>query len=1113
MGLYQDENGNVVEMDDVYAQGLGYTPYTAGQETADINRAAMEARGRERGFVGDLNAALTGAASGLTLGGTDVLLSHMLTDTERQRLQAEVEANPEARIGGEIAGAIGGAFLDPMTLAGKTPAGYLSRATNNIVEGALETGTRVGKVEALAAMGAEGAIQNAGQYIGHAAIADKETTVEGMAGALGGGFVAGSAGGAAALGISKGTIAARKLLSKVMDGGEEAVVSAENAWSRASQEILDADSETAALAKQRLDDIRAAREIAAREQLRRTAALKEEQVLASRAEKPQPPITPPNAKPIGEMHGPFEEYGPIEPVREQYGPFENYNPAPPPVEEPTGLEGLIHAQRRAGEETKVGPAPTAAPAEEMTDLERQLAGTRDAVAGGKNLRDVQPPATADRIEVVRKGKPSERKMEIRTYRAGAAEPEVRVVSADEARKFADTALPEGYSAASIDTGAPYQIKRGIPDPKKIKKNEIYVARPSELAERGIVGNEISAEHAASVKAATGKLPPVDINVTPDGRLFLEDGNHRLLAAVDGDREVAINFKRVGPDFKPQEGAVDISARLRGEAEAPVAEPPPNVLGDDIARQEADLTEALTEFERAKSDMLDALATDTARQHPRVKYEAVKNNPDDYFDKLEGRVLGPETDNIDDLVHKAEVVTKYERASKKLAEVVGDGAHPTSQAAAKAFDEADKEATRKTTERMTRAAEDAEMYGPYEAYGPDRLSPNQRVKYARERKLESDAEIANLKLQEKDAATAYSSAKAADEARRKALGTITLPEPKVPTKTPTKGAKVADMGAVLEMLPQIPGIPKPHDIPLIGPLLGAYLKFRGIKAVMSRFSGRVALTGETRAAALAAHTKERIGRAIERSLGMVEKGATAVRKAAPPLAGIVSSRIFDDGLPDADKSASFEEKVTVRVRELAAYLSAPNAIERDVRRELQDVTDPDLIAAAEKHRRAALQALLDDAPKLPEPSPLNKTKYQMSPGEAMKWARRYEVYKEPASVYEKLEHEQDMITLEAAQTLRKVYPSLFNLGQQFMLARAARIEETVPYRTRLKMSYLYDIPLDASLAPDNVQILQSVHKRPAPPAQPQNPAPPMPSIAGAPNLTNLYQTGLDRRTLR
>lgn len=1124
MGLYRDENGQVFEMDDGAAARLGLEPATIQEQGGAARAAAGEMAADERGAIGTLNAALTGAASTLTAGGTDVLLSEMLTGNERDRLNTDIEDHEIARLGGEIGGAVLGGFAAPSSLAGKLPGSYLSTLSGQAAERALVEGGKKNLGKAIATMGAEGAAQNAGQYIGRAALADKDTSIEGLAGAMGDGFVFGSGGGAAALGISKGAMSAKKLFSKLMDGGTDGVRGAQTAFQNQLDNVLSADAETAIAAQKKLEDIRLAKRAAQIEKAANDASVKDELALAANAEKWQPPITLPDspllAKPPADV--PVVATGPDGTRVIPRGTVADdvAGVADDVADEASGLEGLIAAQRRAGQATEVVSPTTkvlprgAAVADETTDLERAL----QEMAASKNplAAAVDEPSGLEGLIAAQK-------------RAGQA---TDVVTSD-ATAVAKRPAKAAASADSTAVAKPKAAEMPFHD---------EVTSFANNAKAGVFGDEkvfISQVFEDMKKAGRFDGTLDDFKKALDRERMA--GNLPLARA---DYVGAMDPKMVAASSMLDDQAHFV---MRGKVKTPVPSAKAihenhNVLGKQIAQEETELEAALAEFEGAKNRLLDDLADDFAEKESAVdrmlamddrfapkkpevmtsvgrkkaveeiqeKLETVHAQIDEATDDLTAASLAGEADDleeqllrmgsgnefVDDVARKTKSFAEYEKAQKRLVEATGDLAHPGSVEAVQASAAAEKEAESALFDRMTRAAEDAEMHGPPERWGPARMKPQDRVKYARARKAEADASFANLKTQELQAETAFDAVKGNLPKETKGAA------PAVAGKVGGKGGKVAD-GLGLYELADLPGMPKPSDLPVVGPILGAWLKYRGIKAAMGKFAGKIPATADARAAALAARTKERVAKAIDRGFAGIAKGAKAARKVAP-LTPLITKRIFDDGQPDADAKAPIGEHVAVRLRELSAYLARPGALERDVRKQMRDVSDPALIAGMEKFRRNALQWVLDQSPALPMQHPLAKNKTTLSPGEATAFARRWQAVHDPASIFEAIAHEQDMLTLESAQTLRKVYPSLFALGQQYMLKRAQELQNPVPYAARVKMSLLYDVPLDSTLEPDNFKILQSVYQKPAPAMPAAAPgAPPTPGIAAPTNLTAIY----------
>lgn len=529
-------------------------------------------------------------------------------------------------------------------------------------------------------------------------------------------------------------------------------------------------------------------------------------------------------------------------------------------------------------------------------------------------------------------------------------------------------------------------------------------------------------------------------------------------------------------------------------------------------------------------------------------------------------VGARPGAVEDVAAMAGVVTKVEKAGTELTEALGKDAPPTAQKAAAAYRDAESVAERKTLARTARAADDhaasiadavppagkrpARMAEPQVIVDPatgsrhlvhpetGEISPplgegfkdrnpgptgKSKIDEARATKLRADADLANARAAEgKARIEARTTARTAKDARA-AAESGPVPNGRVKTSFGSKlvtAAKVAGAASALG----IPGIPSVHDIPVIGPLLSAYIKYRTLKAAAGRFVGRVPATADARAAALAAKVKDAMARAVDRSLGLVERNQAAIRAsmvAASAKAGeALQRRAIDDGHPNAPKGATTSELAAVRMREVAAAATDPSIVTKLVRSQMRDVIDPDLIAAAENHLIAMYKHLNDTAPKGPPPNPYTVKPWQPSPAEALQWARRLAVANDPRVALDALETQ--TLTPEAADTLRAVYPKLFAAAQQRIIQRAQDLTNPVPYRQLLQNSLLFDLSLVPSLDPTNAAILSQAHAKSAPAAPPMGPgaggglpsAPPVPSIANTTNISKLYQqTMADRPGMR
>lgn len=1073
MPLFRDpETGLVVETDPTWATQNGYQPVSANEEAAGLESQGLAARGDERGVLGDVNATLTGAASGLTLGGTDLLLGAGLTDSEREQLLAEINKHPIERGVGELIGGIAPAFAGEGLL--RTPTGYLADLAAKGTEDALAKGGLVGTAKALGVMGTEGALASGGAYLGHAALENKEVTAEGLGGALGTGFEFGSVGGGAFLGIANGTIAARKLFSRVMDKGAEKV--AESAWTTASQAALEADQATADVARQRLDTIAQMKEEALRARQSAKQSVREEQ------------------------------------IRAQANPEQPFKPeASPPMVTPDGTQVIpgVRGAARLDLGAEAGPAGETAVAQTSSATPEAI-GPRTEVIPGRRTgagESVAPDFTTQAPELK---KPTELEAlgrgeaEARRLKVSEPEPQQRsgilgmldeLGSYEDAKAGADV---EG-SAARAGVREEPRVKPQYEPTKRAPFSNLRTRLAQQLlpdmrmsATTELLGKDVAEEEAKLLEALhefnNAKNSFVEHILANDNTIGMKHNVPRDFLAPSNPRTTAtpediLDLRHGQPSLPDKTGA---------------------------ARPER-IRELL---DQAHESALERVAT---AETPAERGAALQQA--DHLEHLLEKLAPPAMqkdmvpgDFLRSTDRDAKVIDSYEKAQKKLTEAVGDAAHPGSVEHAKAYDAANDEAVRKVQDRTARAIDDHETFGPFQYHGPEAKSPRDRIVYAKERQLDADKAYTHLANEERTAK------KAADELNlkvkereraKKAAERLDKQSAREALKTKNKIGLVTGIGGALEIA-NIPGLPKASDLPVVGPLLGAWLKYRAVKAALGRVGGRVPALADSRVAALAARTKDRIAMAVDRSIGLAGKVGRAGVKAAPLAAGVVTQRIYDDGHPVPPKDAPIQEHVAARVRELSAYVSTPNAIETDVRRQLIGVTDPDLIAAMEKQRRTAMEYLLANAPKMPMFGPLQKVNAVPSGAQAMSFARRMEAVDAPADVFERLAATQAQLSLEAADALRNVYPQLFQLAQQRVLQRAQEATD-VPYTQRIRLSLTYKLPLDSSMDPDNLKIAQSVYDRPPPnPAPQMGPAggPPTPSIAQPTNLLPMYQPSAD-----
>ncbi len=1208
MPVLRGPQGQTVTASDAeldYYVGRGYTPLDTEAESAGI--AAAAAAPVDRGLLGTANAAASGFLSGLTLGGSDVITGALSTQNDLDQLRADKAVNPVASTVANIGGGLVAGLAAPGSALARTPAGYLSGLSTAGVEAVRAGATGVRALAGQAAvMGGEAAAQNVGSYLGSVALGDRKLTAEGLAGAAGSGFALGGAGGAAVYGLEKGTIAARKLFAHVMEGGADAERAAAGALERRVSEVGEANADNIAEARRRVEEAQRALDDAQLGQARARAYTADELVLARRGAAEPPPEALP-----GDVPG----FGLADDAPALGG--ESAAPALPLPDPVASMEARIRAGEVAGESGPFSPDGLRAAAQRELARQEQRAAVGgfdfsprtgsalgEARKGGNLARpaplgDTSTAAPTDaaddivRVETAQIGGPREGRFEVRRYRGSSAEPfevtelNTRQTYGQQLDDFMDSQVPTGFTGATLDARKPFAVRRGLPAIDEIQPNTLHVVRPSELAEHGVFGNTLKPANRDSVLKAWDdgvKLRPVDADMTPDGRLWIEDGNHRLQAAARTDRPVAMNIRRRGEGWEPQSNAHDISGRIREELPAGSSGGARRIgLPPAVAATAAKATEA----EEAGSELMRLLQGTkaqidegasiqqigiAARAQP-LSPKQLTSSIDRLTEEAAGAVdvetrqallrqvgaiedqlaMAPKSKAaIDEIQAVAAAMTRHEKAVAALAEDLGDAAHPITRDVAAAMRKAEGDVESQMLDRAAQhldgqadaaagrlseeAAKEAAKQGgsplsdapapatAAETFGAARLSPRERVTYARSLQDEANAATARAKVGLGEARQGLRSAQDVGADVGRAADLMGFPGGGGPgVGAAVRGAagegasRALDIGAALEAASSlgIPGLPKPGDLPVIGPILGLYLKARALKAGADRLMGRVPATGNARVAALASATKDKAARSVDRMLGATERAAATQRgrataTAAARVASIVKDRIFDDGTKAPAASAPITEHVAARSREIAALAQDPGRLAAQVRHQLRDVSDPEMVAAAIEFRTRQIGYLDKVAPKEPPPGAFPRPRWAPSKPVAMDFARKYAVAMDPVVALEQVE--QRCITPAAAEAFREVYPLLYRQTQERLISRAPQLRVAPDRDMRTRMSVLFQIPLDPGLEPENLTMLQAAHGSGAdqPPAPgPAGGAPLTPSIAGPTDLAAMYDSGSPR----
>lgn len=266
--------------------------------------------------------------------------------------------------------------------------------------------------------------------------------------------------------------------------------------------------------------------------------------------------------------------------------------------------------------------------------------------------------------------------------------------------------------------------------------------------------------------------------------------------------------------------------------------------------------------------------------------------------------------------------------------------------------------------------------------------------------------------------------------------------------------------------------------LAGPMgaVGGAMAPKILDKLKSLIVGRLA-KGATQAA-------ERGQAAIDALMATGQK----VARRAPPLATQVLTRVAY--APEGSRSrlarvavpsgSKLVEAYRAREGELRSQtMMAPDGsivMRPAARRALAEALHPVAVASSPLHadrlETAAarrIEFLASKLPKRPDMTGIGPDRFRPSDMEIRTFARYAAAVEDPQGVLERLAD--STVTTEDAEALRTVYPEMFAAARAEILGRLPEIRQTMPYARRLAMSIFFGEPVDPSMDPRVIRILQ------------------------------------------
>lgn len=275
----------------------------------------------------------------------------------------------------------------------------------------------------------------------------------------------------------------------------------------------------------------------------------------------------------------------------------------------------------------------------------------------------------------------------------------------------------------------------------------------------------------------------------------------------------------------------------------------------------------------------------------------------------------------------------------------------------------------------------------------------------------------------------------------------------------------DAAAMADLLVGAAGLPNADDIPVIGPVLGAYLKFRAVHGALGKIGIR--LPGPVgRIAQVGASVQNKASEVVGAIITHAPAAAKVVERAAPSLTATLSRPLWEPLDSEADKKAAPVKGdplrlLKKRIEELERAVGDPEGTRKKM---LESIPAPPSVAnAIADQEMRKLEYLHSQVPADPRPP----TVRQKDPRPNMVEVRRFCEAKRACE--QPVESIKDVIdgkaSPRATEAVRTVFPRLFQAMQEELLEKMAELETPIPFARLVRAALVFDIPLDHQTSPE------------------------------------------------
>lgn len=178
----------------------------------------------------------------------------------------------------------------------------------------------------------------------------------------------------------------------------------------------------------------------------------------------------------------------------------------------------------------------------------------------------------------------------------------------------------------------------------------------------------------------------------------------------------------------------------------------------------------------------------------------------------------------------------------------------------------------------------------------------------------------------------------------------------------------------------------------------------------------------------------------------------------------------------------QEAFTKTVDELTKIASDPNYAADKLESSVASIQNvaPQLATQVQLKARRAISYLTHKMPKNPGRPTVFKSPWKPTPSQIDKMERIVQVFDNPMSVLKDLEN--GTLSAESVEALGILYPEMYKQIVYQLTENMDKLQD-LPYKERMQLSIMFDVPLDPTMEPQFIASMQAAQTRVADPGQP------------------------------